>query len=364
MNTLEKAEELYNKLSKEEQKLFLIKKLKEMKEEKGEEEVNEVLTGYYDLPGNVKYSHPVFVTEAKALKFAGYNRNLIKTTLNKLKDAYTSQKSIGNVKEIPVLVYYDREKECFVLIDGHHRVHVLSDLDSLAYFTVYGLGRQVSKEEAQLIMSEINKIHLRWLSKNYDESFVNDGNENYVQARLFIDKYKDTIPTDTLRCLLMGYYKGCSNGPIKKFFDEGWFTIDKNQVKFAEKEISQLIPVINACKEVGFFSAVDAGHKGRFLSFVFFTHFIYGDKFNIQHFTEMIRKYGKGSLLPGHSCDSYLMKIHDLYNNDLGKLKPISLSDTKEKSKKYHKEKLAEFRKIEKVKLPEKMALIKGIKDR
>lgn len=353
---------LFGMLPKDKQKSFLSKELVKLKRKgKNEEQLNEVLTKVYELPEGVTYAYPVCTTEAKNIKTAGINRNYNYEVIRGLRKVFSDEKQIGCIKEIPVIVYYDEEEKGFVLLDGHHRKYVLEELNKPIYFSVFGRGKHITKEEAKLVMIETNKYQRQWKQKNFGESHSKSGNKDFIRACDFIEEQNGVVLVGTAKAALFEYYKSDGNGPIRDIWKEGWINITDEMVERARKNINDIKPIIEAFNEIHYFGA--KSHKSRYMNAVLFAKAHYGDDFNINHFVNNIFKYGKTNNLVNPKYELCFYYLASLYNLNLGKRKPIDSSSLVEASKKYHANRKTYFDEIKAKYRPEKLARISKIRN-
>lgn len=102
------------------------------------------------------------------------NRPVNNTHVKKIKE------SINYNGYLPVAAIVNETNQ---VIDGQHRLQAVSELGLPYYYTVV---KGASVAEAQ----SLNKTQRQWSIQDYINSYANSGNENYIDLRADMDKWK------------------------------------------------------------------------------------------------------------------------------------------------------------------------------
>ena len=118
------------------------------------------------------------------------NRRINTAKVNNIK---ASMKEFGVLPTV-VLVYKDRSGK-FYIADGQHTVEAAKALNETVYFVIIDENVFIDKPEdehkaALRLCQEYNNCSHNWSIDDYVDSYVDDGNPNYIQIKNWKDQYK------------------------------------------------------------------------------------------------------------------------------------------------------------------------------
>lgn len=319
-----------NKIPQEDKEDFTAECLSDLTEEGFK---NVVTTYYKDNLGLVDatFDSGIFVTNAKNIKEAGINRDYNKEVLKKLRAELGD--GIGLIKGMPILVYFDKDLNCYCIIDGHHRHYILEELDMPIYFTIYKMGQPISREEARAVMIKLNQAMKNWIMKNYEQSYLKSGNENYLRMKEFeeFNKRKYNLYFESSRAVLKKSYKYSGNGTISKAVKNGYLEVTEEDITVAQKKIDKIAPVIDAILECGYLEIVKR-HRDRCFTAVLGIEDAMEILFDVDHLAKNIRRY-RCPFQENDSIDNFIKHFIALYNYDLGKLEMLDYNEVNKRLK-------------------------------
>lgn len=163
-------------------------------------------------------------------KFMDANRDVIRSHVDKLKEAFNA---IGNLTQVqPILV-----NERYEIIDGQNRFVAAMELGEPIYYTIYeGLGIRDART--------MNILHRGWAVMDFARSYAETGNENY-QIYLNLREAYGYGHTITLLFALGSMERGGSFNA----FREGRFVVPG--VAGAVDRLAKLQQMFEAAPQVG-----------------------------------------------------------------------------------------------------------------
>lgn len=349
-----------NKLPQEDKEDFTAECLSDLTEEGFK---NAVTSYYKDNFGLVDatFDSGIFVTNAKNIKEAGINRDYNKEILKKLRAELGD--GIGLIKGMPVLVYFDRDLNCYCIIDGHHRHYILEELDMPIYFTVYKMGQPVSREEARTVMIKLNQAMKNWMMKNYEQTYLKSRNENYLRMQAFeeFNKNRYNLYVESSRAVLKRSYKYSGNGTISKAVKNGYLEVTEEDVTVAQKKIDKIAPVVNAIFECGYLEVVKS-HRDRCFTAVLGIEDAMEILFDVDHLAKNIRHY-RCPFQENDSVDNFIKHFIALYNYDLGKLEMLDYNEICKRLKTINKASQKEMNRAKEEHMKLQVALVTSIRE-
>lgn len=350
-----------NKLPQEDKEEFIEDCVSDLSKEEFENIATSYYRDNYGLADDASYAYAVFKTKAKNIKESGINRELNKEVIKGLV-ASLKEGGIGYIKGIPVLVYFDKDLKKYCLIDGHHRRHVLEDLDEYIYFTVYKMGQPVSKEEARKVMMEINKNQRQWMRKNYEQSFLKSENENYVRMNEMesFNKKQYGLLVDTVRAAIFDSFRSSGNGPAAKAVKGGYIEVTEEDVRVAQKKIDRILPIIQAMNEAGYLKGLK--HKDRCVNSILAISVAMEILFDVEHCVEAVKTY-RCPFQEQDNIDNFVDGFLSIYNYKLKKSQRLDRKEVKSRMEKLTKNSGNKIREFEKKDALKQAALIASIRE-
>ena len=162
-----------------------------------------------------------FTLDYKRFNFIKGNRLLSPNKIKKLMD--TIADGLNILRYAPIIVDDD-----YNIIDGQHRYYVSCKLKHNVYY-IKADKKKVSE------IAKINSAMDKWKIKDFLESYITTGNDNYIELEKFVEKYK--LPLGIcIRLLVSGKVIDGSNNSTLEDFRNGLFKIEKEDeaCRFAE----------------------------------------------------------------------------------------------------------------------------------
>lgn len=213
------------------------------------------------------------------------NRNLKREKISKLKQSIIQYGWLRN----PILV-----NEKFEIIDGQHRYETLKELRMpIEYIVDEGL----SIDECQCL----NVSQSNWTQKDYINSYVDNGNSNYIYLRKLMDKY-NIISLNAIIYAITDQMKAFNKG-----IREGTFICTEEQSNVADEALNYLIPLIPFIKRI----------DGRidFLCIAIIFIYKHENECDMDRLANRIKKYSQ-SITPPADMKSALDSLETLYNSN------------------------------------------------
>lgn len=229
-------------------------------------------------------------------KFPEWNRSIQNGRVVKMVE---SIQKVGWLPE-PVLV-----NEKFEVIDGQSRVKALQKLDMpVEFFVVVGIGRK----ECQML----NLFQKNWTTKNYIDSYISDGNVNYMWLRDMLVKYKELPLSVVLNISASkGAGKNCG-GQFLSIISEGRFEITEREKDYIDNMLFFLTRFTETISYIG-------GRKDSFYAALKFLYQL--DTVDHERLCAVINNARYDSLVSSSTIEGWLQQFEILYNKGLVKAK-------------------------------------------
>ncbi len=208
------------------------------------------------------------------------NRNINVPNLRALKRSIEKEHL-----QIPIIV-----NEKLQIIDGQHRFNACKELKKPIYYIIvkgYGLS-QVHK---------LNAISRKWSFDDYLDGYANMGNEDYIKARTFKQKYG--FGTSETMALLLGYNSLAGDDARKNFLSGNFKIKSLHDAEAKAEKIMMIKPYYN-----GYLRRSFIGAMLKLFSL---------DNFDFSVFLQKL-KYQSTKLVDCTTSDQYLLIIEDIYN--------------------------------------------------
>lgn len=231
-------------------------------------------------------------TDYDAFIFTDWNRDISNGRVVKMIE---SIQKVGWLHQ-PILV-----NEKYEVIDGQSRVKALQKLGMpVEFIIVNGMGRK----ECQML----NLFQKNWTMKNYIDSYIADGNENYIWLRDMIVKYKAltsvivmSIATGKGMCRYMG-------GQQNHIIAEGRLSLTPEEKKYAENTMFYL----SRFAETGHYLG---GRKDTFYSALIFMYNLEG--IDRERLCKVVNDARYDGIVASSTVEGWLHQLENLYNKNL-----------------------------------------------
>lgn len=234
----------------------------------------------------------VFQTEEyQNFNFINGNRPLNQTKINRIIKEIESGNDM--LKYYPVLVTIENDK--LQILDGQHRFFISKKLKRPVYYML------TEKEQSIQEIAKVNSNVEKWKQLDFINCYIQQGNNNYVLLKRFIDLYGINIGT-SLRLLSTGTpgAEG-TNGDLADKFEKNLFVVKKweEAVTLAEK-----------CK---LFEATGFWQDRAFIIAIF--KIINANLIKFQDLVEVYTKF-PGAIEKQHSYKQYIQALELLFNKN------------------------------------------------
>lgn len=220
--------------------------------------------------------------------FINGNRALNLKKMNKIIKEIESGNDM--LKYYPILVSFVDDR--LQILDGQHRFFISKRLERPIY---YILAEEKTMQEIAKVNSNVEK----WTATNFINCYIQQGNENYVRLREFLDLYSINIGT-SLRLLTTGTPGSEGSAPeLQEKFETNQFEVKKWDEAVTLAEECKLFASGGFWQDRGFIIAI---HKIKTAGLV-----------SIKDLAEVFNKY-PGSMEKQHSYKQYIQALEILFN--------------------------------------------------
>ena len=239
-------------------------------------------------------------TDYDGFVFTDWNRNVSNARVVKMVE---SIKQVGWLPE-PVMV-----NEKFEVIDGQSRVKALEKLGMPVQFCI---RKGVGRKECQAL----NLFQKNWSTTDFIDSYVADGNKNYIWIKDMLTTYKKLTPRLVLNVIA---YKGrgfsFDGGGYAQRIMDGGMTFTDTEKKSIDDMFFYFLRFADTVEYTG-------GRKGIFYSALAFMYHLEGvDKERVYTVVNNARY----DIVPAGTISGWLQQIEDLYNRNLTKKNKVDI---------------------------------------
>lgn len=239
-------------------------------------------------------------TDYEGFVFTDWNRNVSNARVVKMVE---SIKQFGWLPE-PVMV-----NEKFEVIDGQSRVKALEKLGMPVQFCI---RKGVGRKECQAL----NLFQKNWSTMDYINSYIADGNDNYIWLKDMMTKYK-TLPTMAVQSAAV--YKGIRSymcGDKGSTIIGGKLSLNTSEKKHVDDLLFYLSRFVDTVDYLG-------GRKDTFYGALSFMYNLEGiDKERVCSIVNNARYDG---LVSSGTVEGWLLQIETLYNKNLLKKNKVDI---------------------------------------
>lgn len=204
----------------------------------------------------------------------------------------------------PILV-----NEKFEVIDGQGRLEALRRLNLPVEFIIEpGIGRK----ECQ----GLNHFQKNWSLDDYVNSFVTDGNENYIWLRKMLKKYKK-LPKAVIYSIAVYKCDSAATRYYNEKLENGLFEISETEKKIVDDALFYLDRFADTVKYIG-------GRADRFYSAILFLYKL--DSIDNDRLCRVINNSRYDGLISSGTTEGYIQQFEILYNRNLTKAKRIDMT--------------------------------------
>ena len=233
-------------------------------------------------------------TEYGIFVFADWNRDVSNARVVKMMESITR---VGWLPE-PILV-----NEHFEVIDGQSR---LKALEALGMPVEFCIARGIGRTECQMM----NIFQKNWTTSDYINSYIADGNDNYIWLKAMIGRYKNLTPS-VVESVVVG--KGTSRlmgGKNNAAIQDGSLKLNEAERVYTEKVLFYLSRFAETINYLG-------GRKDTFYSALMFLYNIDGvDK---ERLCAVVNNARYDRLVASGTVEGWLLQMEELYNKGLRK---------------------------------------------
>ncbi len=221
-------------------------------------------------------------TDYKLFKYKKGNRKIVKGAVNRIVRAVKKRNILPSN---PIIVNGKYE-----VIDGQHRLEAAKVLEIPIYYTVF---EPASLEEIQLLNANVRQ----WTAIDFLNSYVDLGNQDYIDFKNFMDKHDLTFSATLL--LLTNYHE--IGKDIHVLFREGRFKI--NNIQEAEKNVE----ILKTFLEHSYSGIIGSSRFIESVLWLIYTHPQHMD-------TIIIKTIGKHKLFRVEKKSDYIRQFEDILN--------------------------------------------------
>lgn len=243
----------------------------------------------------------IYITkDYDAFVFPDWNRDVSNGRVVKMVE---SIQKVGWLPE-PVLI-----NDKFEVIDGQSRVKALQKLGMPVEFCiVQGIGRK----ECQML----NLFQKNWTTKNYIDSYIADGNKNYIWLRDMLVKYKSLTPFVVIGVAIGKGQKRTMSGASNDIISEGRLSLTDTEKARADESMFYLSRFADTANYLG-------GRKDTFYSALLFMYNL--DGIDQERLCQVVNNARYDGLVASGTVEGWLMQIESIYNKGLRKANKVDV---------------------------------------
>jgi hypothetical protein len=234
-------------------------------------------------------------TDYDGFIFTDWNRNVSNARVVKMVE---SIKQVGWLPE-PVMV-----NEKFEVIDGQSRVKALEKLGMPVQFCI---RKGVGRKECQAL----NLFQKNWSTMDFIDSYVADGNDNYIWLKAMLKQYK-RLTSSVVFSLAVSGGRGSAIGASDYFktLESGDLKVSTEERKSADDALFYLSRFVDTATYLG-------GRKDKLYSAIMFMYLL--DGVNAERLCANINKARYDGMVPSSTIEGYLQQFEIIYNKGLEK---------------------------------------------
>lgn len=218
-------------------------------------------------------------------------------------------KMVESIQEVgwlpqPILI-----NEKYEVIDGQSRVKALQKLGMPVEFIIM---RGIGRKECQML----NLFQKNWTTKNYIDSYIADGNENYIWLRDMIVKYKALTPFVVMSIALGKGLRKAMSGQQNDIITEGRLSLTPAEKEYAENAMFYL----SRFAETGHYLG---GRKDTFYSALLFLYNLEG--IDRERLCKVVNDARYDGLVASGTVEGWLHQLENLYNKNLRKISKVDM---------------------------------------
>lgn len=234
-------------------------------------------------------------TDYDGFVFTDWNRDVSNARVVKMVE---SIKKVGWLPE-PVMV-----NEKFEVIDGQSRVKALEKLGMPVQFCI---RKGVGRKECQAL----NLFQKNWTTRDYINSYIADGNDNYIWLKDMLEKYSALTPQIVQSCVASkGKAKHMNGGAITYKITSGTLKLNFFERTYVEDELFYLSRFTNINRVVG-------GRKDVFYAALVFIYRL--DGIDKERVCKVLNNACYDGIVASGTIEGWLQQIESLYNSRLKK---------------------------------------------
>jgi len=215
-----------------------------------------------------------------------------------------SIQDIGWITE-PILV-----NEKFEVIDGQGRLTVLQELEMPVEFII---EEEIGTKECQ----RLNRGQKNWSTKDYINSYIAIGNDNYIWLKSMLDQYKG-LPTSVILSIAATKGESSTIGASDSFklIESGDLRLNTAERRNVNNALFYLSRFIEVIKHLG-------GRKDKFFSAVMFLYLL--DCVDNERFYTVVKGALYDGMIAASTREGYLQQFEDIYNKKLTKRNRVDI---------------------------------------
>lgn len=205
----------------------------------------------------------------------------------------------------PILI-----NEKFEVIDGQGRLEALKRLEMPVEFII---EKNIGVTECQWL----NRYQKNWSTMDYINSYIADGNENYVWLKSLLKQYKG-LTNSVIFSVATSRGTSCSIGASDHFktLENGSLSVTPKQRSVVDNALFYLSRFIDTASFLG-------GRKDKFYSAVMFLYLL--DGIDKDRLCSSINNARYDGMVSSSTVEGYLQQFENIYNKGLAKKNRIDM---------------------------------------
>ena len=224
----------------------------------------------------------------------------------KRKDLCESMLKEGWHTECPMIVYYSKKQDKFLILDGQNRFVIAQALGIPVYFCIKDeFDDTTSKKTILEYIATMNSTSDKWKLDDYIHDFAKQGNKNYILLEKMMNKY---CPKNISLTVLLATVAGHNTvgGNLVNYCKKGTYTCfsqNEEEVERAVIEMFEYQPLLKL---------IPGRSDGKNYGLIYILHTPNVDKEKVRKIIK--RKANNGTFPPVLSTTDFLSVIESNYN--------------------------------------------------
>ncbi len=226
----------------------------------------------------------------------------------KRKDLFDSMLKEGWHTECPMIVYYSKKQDKFLILDGQNRFVIAQALGIPVYFCIKDEFNDTTSEKTILeYIATLNSTSDKWKLEDYIHDFAKQGNKDYILLEKMMNKYC-VSPKQLSHTVLLATVAGHNTvgGNLVNYCKKGTYTCFSQNEKDIEAAVLEMVEYQPLLK------MIKGRSDGKNYGLIYILHTPGVDKEKVCR--NIKKRAYNGTFPPVLSTPDFLKVVEDSYN--------------------------------------------------